>query len=387
MMPKFLDDAGLTHYTELVKGAINALTNTLSGKAPISHASATPNYGAGTADKYGHVKTVDDFVNVASYSDGCITPAAISSILPSPSRKRTTYLFGDSYAQPGPVSEGSNTAGYYLSQYDNLHLTNKSIGGTGFISSNGSNTFPTMVSNAGKHPEVDLVIIAGGRNDTAFVSGDNVKNAAEATFSSARDNFPNAEIVMVSCMYDWKRPPSALFNVHGQIKAAALKYGVRVLDGCWTWGLGKKDTFFNQKGIHPNNTGAKYYADAIYTAVMSGQEDCGINLYGTILATSGNGVSVTANKYNITFSGIFETADTSGNVQHTSAFPTFISPENASGGGEQFFGPVFSLGDGKSYYLNLKYENGNIVFKIGGKDSYNPNQRYRCLLTIPIQGD
>lgn len=64
----------------VLKGLIDAITTTLNGKAPTSHASSATTYGAGSGTNYGHVK-LSDTINGTSNENGGVaaTPAAVKS--------------------------------------------------------------------------------------------------------------------------------------------------------------------------------------------------------------------------------------------------------------------------------------------------------------------
>ena len=63
-----------------LKALIDALTTTVSGKAPTSHASTATTYGAGTGSNYGHVKLSDSTSGTSNANGGvAATPAAVKA--------------------------------------------------------------------------------------------------------------------------------------------------------------------------------------------------------------------------------------------------------------------------------------------------------------------
>lgn len=63
-----------------LKALIDALTTTVSGKAPTSHASSTTTYGAGSGSNYGHVKLSDSTSGTSNANGGvAATPAAVKA--------------------------------------------------------------------------------------------------------------------------------------------------------------------------------------------------------------------------------------------------------------------------------------------------------------------
>ena len=85
----------------VLKALIDALTNTVSGKAPASHASASTTYGAGSGSNYGHVKLSDSTSGTSNANGGvAATPAAVKAL-------------ADLIAKYLPLAGGTMTGDYF----------------------------------------------------------------------------------------------------------------------------------------------------------------------------------------------------------------------------------------------------------------------------------
>jgi len=126
---------------------------------------------------------------------------------------------------------------------------------------------------------VDYVIFCGGRNEAGGIAStsrpsDSLESAAEAAFSNAHANFPNARVCFFPCLYDWRLPNSNLFKALEIMTLAASMQNVWVADGCWSWGIGTPSWYLYPSDIHPNLAGSTGMCKKIYAAVENKNPSC-----------------------------------------------------------------------------------------------------------------
>lgn len=265
-------DASINKINKSVSDANESIENintALKGKAPINHASAEATYGTGTETKYGHVKLTSDFDNPADNA------ALSSSLLPRIMRQKRNVLFcGDSYGVEYDSVDHFYGIGHYLkSVYGTAwNVTNVSVAGTGFVSQNGSKTFPTMI-NASTAENIDTVIIAGGINDLSQTETA-IYNGAVSCINNAHTKWPGCEVFIIPMLYTWLLPTIDLRRVAWSVKRACMDAGATCIEGAWSWGLGhQSDWYIGPSSVHPNNTGAEAMARRIHNCVENKQVD------------------------------------------------------------------------------------------------------------------
>lgn len=181
---------------------------------------------------------------------------AIARILKTLSRTNGHLVtFGDSYGtNEDKTREWPTVLNTRLGEDSVLH--NYCIAGAGYTSPN--TTFQRELDNAKadtsyNHNEVGLVVIAGSRNTNDGYSGA-LRTAAVSLYGGVRREFPNARIIVVPMMWDWK-PVSNYWRYNAaSCISAAREVGVEAVPWAWTWNLGN-NTYFPSGDIHPTADG------------------------------------------------------------------------------------------------------------------------------------
>ena len=153
----------------------------------------------------------------------------------------------------------------------NWTVTNDSKGNRGYIAKgNGGdsrNFQETINSYSG---EYDLIIIAGGRNDSGYTTnnGSAEYSAALNCFNTAHSKFPNAKIVAVPMLWHDSGLTSSASNAYiGIVSAAKYAIGTYCVEGAQSWGL--DFTNWQEGGIHPDTSIAESYARHIVNAICT----------------------------------------------------------------------------------------------------------------------
>ena len=254
---------------ETLQGSVTNLNNEMASKAPTNHASNSNRYGLGSDIDYGHVKLTSDFNSP--------TPGAAiaSDMLPRIMRQSRNVLFcGDSYSVEYDSVDQFYGIGHYLqSVYATAwNVTNVSVAGTGFVSANGSSTFPTMI-NGSTAVDIDTVIIAGGINDMSNTETA-IYNGAVSCINNAHAKWPGCEVFIIPMLYTWLLPTIDLRRVVWSVKRACMDAGATCIEGAWSWGLGhQSDWYIGPSSVHPNSTGAEAMARRIHNCVENKQVD------------------------------------------------------------------------------------------------------------------
>jgi hypothetical protein len=153
----------------------------------------------------------------------------------------------------------------------NWTVTNDCKGNRGYIAKgNGGdnrNFEETINSYSG---EYDLIIIAGGRNDSGYTTNDSSAeySAALNCFNTAHSKFPNAKIIAVPMLWHDSGLTSSASNAYiGIVSAAKYAIGTYCVEGAQSWGL--DFTNWQEGGIHPDTSIAESYARRIVNAICT----------------------------------------------------------------------------------------------------------------------
>lgn len=291
------DTDSLTQQFGQLSDTVQSVQTALESKAPINHASAATTYGAGTETNYGHVKLTSDFDNPAEGA------AMSSAMLPRIMRQSRNVLFcGDSYGVEYDSVDRFYGIGHYLQSVygTSWNVTNVSVAGTGFVSANGSSTFPTMI-NASTATDIDTVIIAGGINDMSQTEAA-IYNGAVSCINNAHTKWPGCEVFIIPMLYTWLLPTIDLRRVAWSVKRACMDAGATCIEGAWSWGLGhQSDWYIGPSSIHPNSTGSEAMARRIHNCVENNQVDA----FNTINGAS-HYINVFYDHDNIRLTGMIE---------------------------------------------------------------------------------
>ena len=228
--------------------------------------------------------------------------AAVSSaMLPRIMRQSRNVLFcGDSYGVEYDSVDQFYGIGHYLQNVYGTawNVTNVSVAGTGFVSANGSNTFPTMI-NTSAATGIDTVIIAGGINDLSQTET-GIYNGAVSCINNAHTKWPGCEVFIIPMLYTWLLPTINLRKVVWSVKRACMDAGATCIEGAWSWGLGhQSDWYIGPSSVHPNSTGAEAMARRIHNCVENNQVDA----FNTINGAS-NYINVFYDHDNIRLTGV-----------------------------------------------------------------------------------
>lgn len=178
---------------------------------------------------------------------------------------------GDSYASP---TDGRSWA-VQLANLLNATLHNYAIAGTGYLTTDATKNYQAQADKAVAdksydHNRVQYVIVGGSRNDIGDYTAH--QTAMARIYETTATSFPNARIIFVPMLWDWKpvggywrsNASAIMSGVMSHARAEAIPYA-------WTWLLGMPERF-SGTDIHPDETGSliiaryiKSYLDGRYT--------------------------------------------------------------------------------------------------------------------------
>lgn len=191
---------------------------------------------------------------------------------------KKVIAIGDSYMVSEP---GVRTAiGDQLAAIaTNWEFKNYADSGSGFTFGGvNGRTFQQQLAFAAANEEgssIDYVLIVGGRNEAGPQNSSSTPSAAlpgacDSCFAYAKSAFPNAQIFVFPCLYDWKAPNMNVISVYNTMKQAANIADCFTVEGCYTWGSGDESTLYvGGNDIHPNSAGSLYMAHIIYNKVTN----------------------------------------------------------------------------------------------------------------------
>ena len=216
-------------------------------------------------------------INSADIADGAITESKLAADLLKPSNsgisasdKLKVLYVGDSYGVPTSYNTQTPIP-MAIQNITNWTITNDSRGGRGYINKGNAgdnrNFEETINSYSG---EYDLIIIAGGRNDSGYTTNDSSAeySAALKCFNTAHSKFPNAKIVAVPMLWHDSGLTYSASNAYvGIVSAAKYAIGTYCVEGAQSWGL--SFTNWQEGGIHPDTSIAESYARHIVNAICT----------------------------------------------------------------------------------------------------------------------
>ena len=216
-------------------------------------------------------------IKSADIADGAITESKLSADLLKPSNsgisasdKLKVLFVGDSYGVPTSYNTQTPIP-MAIQNITNWTVTNDSKGNRGYIAKGNAgdnrNFQETINSYSG---EYDLIIIAGGRNDSGYTTNDSSAEytAALNCFNTAHSKFPNAKIVAVPMLWHDSGLTSSASNAYvGIVSAAKNTIGTYCVEGAQSWGL--DFTNWQEGGIHPDTSIAEAYARHIVNAICT----------------------------------------------------------------------------------------------------------------------
>lgn len=194
------------------------------------------------------------------------------TLFPSQSQRAAlkAVSIGDSYSAGAGATTPEEGWVFRLAGAEGWNLMDLSRGGTGYLSSLTGNakaacglgycpSYPEMIKDASAAAP-DLVLVAGGRNDTGRDPGDE-SAAVRRFYTGLRAAAPKAKIVAVSPLWDASAPPAPLAAIAADVKAAAMSIGGTYLD------IGQPlqghPELLSGDGVHPNDAGHAAIAWAV----------------------------------------------------------------------------------------------------------------------------
>ena len=216
-------------------------------------------------------------IKSADIADGAITESKLSADLLKPSNSGISasdnlkVLFvGDSYGVPASYNSQTPIP-IAIKNITNWNVTNDSVGNRGYIAKgnngDGRNFQETIASYSGNY---DLIIIAGGRNDSGSTTSNSSAeySAALNCFNAAHTKFPNAKIIAVPMLWHDSGLTSSASNAYvGIVSAAKNTVNTYCVEGAQSWGLAFES--WQEGGIHPNTDIAASYARHIVNAICT----------------------------------------------------------------------------------------------------------------------
>ena len=233
-------------------------------------------------------------IKSADVADGAITESKISAELLnslnggiSASDNLKVLYVSDSYGVPTSYNTLTPIP-MAIQKITNWTVTNDSVGNRGYIAKGNGNDNRNFKETINSYSDkYDLIIIAGGRNDSGYSTTDSSAeyNAALSCFNAAHTKFPNAKIIAVPMLWHDSGLTSSASNAYvGIVSAAKNTIGTYCVEGAQSWGLAY--TNWQEGGIHPDTEIAESYARRIVNAICTNFD--GWVSYNEHLSSSGN---------------------------------------------------------------------------------------------------
>lgn len=187
-------------------------------------------------------------------------PAALAEYTPRPAPTQTTspraVFIGDSYTadSSGWVTPAATAMGWRPMNY--------AVGGTGYVATGSGAGAGTYTDAIAAHQSINptYVIISGGRNDNGQVTAE----AVTAAITQAQAQWPAAQIIVTSMLWDDDPAPSWFDQSWLTIRDASTAAGATFLD--LGQPLAGRTDLLVADGIHPSPAGGQAIADAFVQA-------------------------------------------------------------------------------------------------------------------------
>ncbi len=193
-----------------------------------------------------------------------ISPARIT--LPGAGEK--VMILGDSWTA-GYAADPKKGYATLVSQMFQWQPVIEGHSGSGYTRDGGDGTIPAVVGGFTADPDLQLLILDVGRNDT-YVQHPQERTLAASTVDAAREKFPNAQIVLVGPA-PLVSSPSGFFDVDRTLQSVAAEKQVGYISayqGKWFSGADDVEQYVDRtKDDHPNNEGHAHYADKLAEAL------------------------------------------------------------------------------------------------------------------------
>lgn len=113
----------------------------------------------------------------------------------------------------------------------------------------------------------DIVVISGGRNDFGAGTSTMVSTAAESLYDVVKASAPEAEILVISPIWDSTTPPPDFSAMVDAVRQSTESAGTEYLDIGEP--LGNHPEMIDSDGLHPNDLGHRAIAERVVDAVIS----------------------------------------------------------------------------------------------------------------------
>jgi lysophospholipase L1-like esterase len=185
---------------------------------------------------------------------------AVVAVVRQPPHKPLVVFVGDSYTA-GSIEDSGYARRFPALVADALDVRTEVVaqGGSGYITS-GINGKPWSDQIEAVPTDADLVVIYGSRNDSFDGShSSEIQASAEALFRSAKEQAPNAKIVVVGPTYVESPIPAGAIATTDAIQLAAHDQDVEYVDAL-SWFQHPRPGLIGGDGVHPTDAGHAFLA-------------------------------------------------------------------------------------------------------------------------------
>lgn len=236
---RLMSAVSFMHYGSAVELFMKGITGNFLVKVNDEYISASPqnvpNDGSGYYYYINFASAAMRRIEFIGYNTawGGLLTAQTDSVSPAPIRGPRTIIVGDSFTEG---TGGGNTGGWPQWFADAMGWDDvwpSAAGGTGYLAApDNKRTFRQRIAADVYAYSPDIVIIAGGRNDTSF-SAAAVGAEAQLLFADIRANLPNALLIVTSPF--WQAGPQSyngntLLAMRDAIRTAATNNGALFVD-------------------------------------------------------------------------------------------------------------------------------------------------------------
>lgn len=194
----------------------------------------------------------------------------------------SAVLLGDSFTEGTGGTTVIEGLGVLLGDLLRWNVTATGLGGTGYLNAatGGKVKFRDRLTKDVVNYNPDVVIVAGGINDTGFTKSA-VQTEARLLFGAIVAALPKARIYALGPFWPNGSPTQAATDVRDALQTAANQIGVTFLDTItspWitgsgkvgtTTGTGNADLYTSSDGTHPTDAGHAYLAHRIASAIAA----------------------------------------------------------------------------------------------------------------------